>query len=295
MYYFIVNYYSGSGISRKIWREIELILQTRGINYKSVFTNYQNHATELVKELKEKKNITAVVAVGGDGTVNEVINGLTGTSIPLGVIPTGSGNDFCRAMGIPLRYELALERILKGELKEIDIGRVNDKYFATIVGVGFDGQVAQQTNRSKHKKLYNLTKIGSLSYIISLFKVIFMYKPSQVELHIDSYQTTQEKVWLIAIANSPCYAGGMMICPDAKNNDETFDICIVKGISRWSLLRIFPSVFKGKHILHPAVTTLKAKKVQISSKQSLVAHADGEIIGKTPFDVTIQPSSLTVL
>ncbi|MEC5423936.1 diacylglycerol kinase family lipid kinase [Virgibacillus sp. C22-A2] len=295
MYCFIVNKSSGSGRAKKIAYHIENTLQEKCIRYRILYTRQPNHATKLVQEMVQKKEVKAIIAVGGDGTVHEVINGLVGSDIPLGVIPAGSGNDFCRGMGIPLQYNKALERILKDERKVIDVGRINDKFFATIVGVGFDGQVAQETNNSQNKRVLNLTRMGSISYIINVLKVLLYYKPTSVDLHLDQKLTTHQNVWLIAIANSPFYAGGMMICPDAKNNDQLFDVCIVKGISRWKLLRIFPSVFKGKHIYHSCITTLKAKELNITSNVPMTAHGDGEIIGTTPFKIMIIPSTLTVL
>ncbi len=104
-----------------------------------------------------------------------------------------------------------------------------------------------------------------------------------------------QKVWLIAVANSPFYAGGMLICPDAKYNDGAFDICIVQGITRWELLRIFPSVFKGKHLSHPSITLLKASEVEILSDSPMIAHGDGEIVAETPIKIMVQPKTLYVL
>ncbi|WP_309245501.1 diacylglycerol/lipid kinase family protein [Virgibacillus proomii] len=295
LYYFIVNKLSGSGRALKIWYRIKNLLQENQIDFDVFITERPHHATELVKEIIQKKDVKAIIAVGGDGTVHEIINGLVGSKIPLGIIPAGSGNDFCRGMGIPLQYERALERVLKGEQKIIDVGNINNKFFATIVGIGFDGQVAQQTNQSQNKKILNLAGMGSISYIINVLKVLFYYKPTNIDLEIDQKLAKHQNVWLIAIANSPFYAGGMMICPNAKNDDQLFDICIVKEISRWQLLRIFPSVFKGKHVTHPSVTILKAKQLKIMSNTPMTAHGDGEIIGETPFKIMISPSTLFVL
>ncbi|MUK86918.1 YegS/Rv2252/BmrU family lipid kinase [Ornithinibacillus sp. L9] len=295
MYYFIVNKYSGSGRALKIWRRVAKLLQEKHIDYDVSITEHPHHASELVKDIMKKNNVKAIIAVGGDGTVHEIINGLIGSKIPLGIIPAGSGNDFCRGMRIPLKYDQALERILKGDKKTIDVGHINNKFFATIVGIGFDGQVAQKTNQSQNKKILNLAGMGSLSYIINVLKVLFYYKPTNVDLHIDQEPIKHQNVWLIAIANSPFYAGGMMICPNAKNDDQLFDVCIVKEISRWQLLRIFPSVFKGKHVNHSAVTIFKAKELEILSKRPMTAHGDGEIIGETPLKIMISPSTLSVL
>ncbi|MDQ0217850.1 diacylglycerol kinase family lipid kinase [Peribacillus cavernae] len=295
MYCFIVNKVSGNGRALKIWSLIEKILQEKNIRYCVHFTQKSNHATQIVQEYINNKETAVIIAVGGDGTVHEAINGLSGSNIPLGIIPAGSGNDFCRALGIPLRFDKALERILKDERKVIDIGRINDKYYATVVGIGFDGQVAHTTNISKYKKLLNLFRLGGISYIVGVFKVLFYYKPTNVDLKVDKKQQKIANVWLIAVANSPSYAGGMLICPNAINTDGLFDICIVQGISRWELLRILPTVFKGKHTSHPSVTILKAREVEILSDSPMIAHGDGEIIGQTPVKISVKPRSLYVL
>ncbi|GEN45070.1 diacylglycerol/lipid kinase family protein [Alkalibacillus haloalkaliphilus] len=296
MYHFIVNTNSGSGRGFKRWVQIESILLERKIVYDVSFTKKPNHATQLVHDLAhDSPNVSAIIIVGGDGTVHEAINGLQNSNVPLGIIPAGSGNDFCRGMGIPLNCVEALERILKNEKKLIDVGHINNKVFATIAGIGFDGKIAAETSRSKLKKLCNVIKIGSIPYILAMLKVMLSYKPTDVNLRIDSKASSHENVWLIAIANTPFYAGGMKICPEARNNDDLFEVCIVKGISRWKLLRIFPSVFKGQHINHPAVRTYQGKNLIISSNNPMIAHGDGEIVGETPFNIKILPSSIYVL
>ncbi|GAA0459455.1 diacylglycerol kinase family protein [Alkalibacillus silvisoli] len=294
MYHFIVNQKSGSGRALKVWYHVESILWEREVDYEVSFTQSPNHATQLVQQIINSK-VKAIIIVGGDGTVHEVINGLQGSKTPLGIIPAGSGNDFCRGMGIPSHYKEALERILKNDKKLIDVGRINDKIFATIAGIGFDGKIAQVTSTSKFKRLFSVIKIGSIPYILNMFKVLLYYKPINVNLNIDTNHVKHEKVWLIAIANTPFYAGGMKICPEAKNNDDLFDICIVKGVSKWGLLRIFPSVFKGKHIDHPAVVTYKGKSLKIVSSNPMVAHGDGEVIGQTPFNIKVLPSLIYIL
>ncbi|WP_246247452.1 diacylglycerol/lipid kinase family protein [Piscibacillus halophilus] len=295
LYSLIVNKASGSGRGYKIWRQIETTLQNKSLSYQVSFTEYPHHATELVKEIIDQYNPKAIIVIGGDGTVHEVIQGLAGTNLPLGVIPSGSGNDFCRGMEIPLQHKKALHRILEHNEKVIDVGVINGKHFMTVVGVGFDGQVAKETNSSQNKKILNAFGLGKLTYVLNVLKVLFYYQPTHIDVEIDSKKMRYENVWLIATANFPCYAGGMVICPEAQYQDELLDICIVKDISRWKLLKVFPSVFKGKHIHHPSIKILKGKEIKISSTSPLVGHGDGEVIGETPFQIAVKPSSIVVL
>ncbi len=152
MYCFIVNRVSGNGKALKIWSHIKQKVEELDLNYCVHFTQRAKHATQIVQEHISGNEATVIIVVGGDGTVHEAINGLIGSTIPLGIIPAGSGNDFCRALGIPINFDQALERILNDECMTIDVGQINTSYFASVAGVGFDGQVAKATNQSKFKK-----------------------------------------------------------------------------------------------------------------------------------------------
>ncbi|MBB6449105.1 YegS/Rv2252/BmrU family lipid kinase [Geomicrobium halophilum] len=291
MYYFIVNKVSGNGKACAIWSEVRKVLETREIDYEVFFTAQPKHATAIVKNLKKG----AVIVIGGDGTVHEVINGLVGFDIPLGIIPAGSGNDFARALKIPKDYREALDRILRGKSKAVDIGRIGGEYCVTVIGVGFDGQVAQIVNDSKHKKWLNVFRLRKLQYIISVFKVLFGFKPVDMTISVDHQEIVMKNVWLIAVANFPYYAGGMVICPNAKGSDGLLELCIVHGMSKLQFVRVFPSVFKGNHISHPSIKMLSGKQIEIDSTPAMVVHGDGEIIGQTPIKINIEENALHVV
>ncbi|MFT0824000.1 diacylglycerol kinase family protein [Bacillus swezeyi] len=296
LYCFIVNKISGNGKALKIWNYIVKHLQEKHIEYQVRFTEAPNHATALVKELIKKEKPSVITAVGGDGTIHEVINGLLDANIPLGVIPAGSGNDFCRGLGIPLNYKKALKHLLKGECTTVDIGCLNSTFFSTVVGVGFDAEVAKVTNDSNYKKLLNCVRLGNLSYYASVLRVLFHYKPADIFLKIDSKHYQIQNVWLVAIANTPFYAGGLLICPNAKYQDGLFNICLVHGVSKWKFLKLFLYVFKGKHTAFSNVVNIyEGKEVEIYSVASLSAHGDGEIIGQTPARLKIEHNVLSVI
>lgn len=295
LYCFIVNKISGNGRALKIWEQIEKKLKEKNVYYCVRFTQKSKHATLLVQELIRKENVTVVVAVGGDGTIHEVINGLVGTNIPIGIIPAGSGNDFSRGLGIPLKHDDALERILSGKPQIIDIGNINSTYFCTVAGIGFDGEVAQTTNVSIYKKICNFIWMGKISYIISALLVLIRYKPMNISIMIDKKLYKIPKVWLIAVANLPFYGGGLVICPKAESNDGLFDICIVQEMSKWEFLCVFPLVFKGNHTTSPSIRIIKGKELEIYSPVPLLIHGDGEVIGQTPARIRIEPCSLYVM
>lgn len=295
LYCFIVNKVSGNGRALKIWDQIEKMLKEKNVYYCVRFTQKSKHATILVQELISKENVTVIVAVGGDGTIHEVINGLVGTNIPLGVIPAGSGNDFSRGLGVPLKHDEALERILSGKPKIIDIGYINSTYFCTVAGIGFDGEVAQATNVSMYKKFLNFIRMGQLSYIISALNVLFRFKPMDISIMIDKTHYKIQKVWLVAVANLPFYGGGLVICPKAKSDDGLFEICIVQGMSKWEFVRLFPLAFNGNHTSSPSVQIIKGKELEIYSPTPLLIHGDGEVIGQTPARIRIEPCALYVI
>jgi diacylglycerol kinase (ATP) len=294
IYYFVVNKISGNGKGLKVWKKVEKLLQEKQVNYQVRFTERPKHAVEIVKEFSSEA-CHAVVAVGGDGTIHDVANGLIHSNIPLGIIPAGSGNDLARALDIPMDYKRALERILRGKKRKMDVGKIDEEYCMTVTGIGFDGKVAEINNIAKYKDLLNLVRLGDLSYGLSVLHALFQYRPVRIQLKIDGEVQSFSNVWFIAIANTPNYGGGIKICPDACYDDGLFDICIVHSVTKWELLHTFPKAYKGKHVSHPSVTMIKGKQVEIIAEPPIIVQSDGEILTKTPVNVTIQKEALLIM
>jgi diacylglycerol kinase (ATP) len=291
LFIFVVNKNSGKGNALKVLGEVELLLQSKKMDYQVLITESREDVLQLRTLLKNvHTKISGVIALGGDGTSQEVINQLVGTEYPFSVIPTGSGNDFARARGIDRNLKREVERIIGGRQEKVDLMKVNNRYCLTVIGLGFDGMVAQVTNQMRFKKWF-----GSLAYILSVLKVLRTYKPSSVRLTIDGEYIHYDKVWLIAIANYPYYGGGMKICPYATSQDGLVDICIVHGLSRWKLLLLFPSVFKGGHVKQKGVNMIQGREIIVNSGKPLITHGDGEIIGSTPITITIEKNALNII
>lgn len=295
MYFFIVNRRSGNGKGMKVWKHVHPVLHGRRISYRVEFTLNPVHAAKIVRQVVNERKARVLVVVGGDGTVQSVIHELIETGIPIGLIPAGSGNDFARGMGIPMNPRKALEYLLNGTAKKIDIARTGEKCCITAVGIGIDGKVAQTVNRSPYKKWFNFLRLGQLSYIISSLQVLPHYRKARTTVKVDEKEHQFADTWLIAAANFPTYGGGMKICPRASCTDGLFHICIVHGISRLGLLRLFPDVMRGKHIDHPAVTVLEGRNVKVTADVPMLVHGDGEIIGVTPIEVTLQAEAIHVI
>ncbi|SDC50338.1 lipid kinase, YegS/Rv2252/BmrU family [Melghirimyces thermohalophilus] len=290
MIVFIVNQRSGNGNGGKVWRTLEKRLYEKEASFEVVYTEYPGHATELAKMAAQKKEIRAVIAVGGDGTIHEVAGGLIGTSITLGCIPAGSGNDFARTRGISTDPLQALEQMLTGEPEVVDTLRVNGEVTIGTAGVGFDASVSQAVNRSSVKRW-----LKKAVYVWELIRLLFTFQPQNVTVTLDGNRKQVSGVWLIAVANIPFYGGGMKICPEASNRDGLLDICIVRDVSRWKILFVFPRVFQGTHVSHPAVEMMKGTRLEVESSPPLLIHTDGEVIGKTPVEMEIVPNSLQVI
>ncbi|KPB04685.1 diacylglycerol/lipid kinase family protein [Bacillus sp. CHD6a] len=293
MYYFIVNKLAGNGKGLRMWRESENLLKEKNLPYKVSFTEYAGHAGKLVLNVDENL-VQAVVVVGGDGTIHEVVNKLVYKKVALGIVPAGSGNDLARSLGVPFDVGGALNRILNGSHHLIDVPKVGKEYYISIAGLGFDGKVAEVTNSSRSKRLMNKFGLGGLSYVLNIFRVLFTYQPSAVSVEVDGRVKKFEEVWLIAVANLPYYGGGIMICPDARGNDGVLDVCVVSGIGRWELLFVFPLAFKGRHIKHRNVTMLRGTSIKISHNSSMVMQCDGEIVPNSSTDFSIEEKALKI-
>ncbi|WP_044642359.1 diacylglycerol/lipid kinase family protein [Risungbinella massiliensis] len=287
---FIVNPNAGKGKGAQHWSEVEKKLTSLSIPYQVFYTESKGHATVIAKLQAIRTDVDKIVAIGGDGTVHEVVNGMWKSGIPFGYIPAGTGNDFALSNQIPMQPVQALERILDNQTRSIDILSFGDQVAVCNFGVGFDGEVAELVTKSNWKK-----RFGSLAYALGVLRNITRYQKTNLYFTIDGTEVTISDAWLAAICNLPTYGGGMRICPEADQTDGLLDVACVRGLSPLRLLALFPLVYRGAHVNNPAVSFYKGKSIQIAADRELVIHADGEIIGKTPIEIEILPKSLQIL
>lgn len=273
-YLFIVNPVAGKGEGTKIIPIIKEVMDNYNCTYDIKITEKVGDA-KLIAEEAKYKSFSTIVSVGGDGTLHEVVNGMVGGKQKLGVIPSGTGNDFIRALNIPFNTREALEVLVKQHSLSIDLGRLNGKYFVNFCSVGLDALIAQEAN--KIKKYFSST----YSYVIGTVKAISKFKSIKIDLVIDGERHSEE-IMLIAVCNGSYYGGGMKIAPEAQISDGKFDICIVRKMPKLKLLFLFPTIFKGEHIKYKEVKTYRGKYVEIFSKDNINVNADGEIINNRP-------------
>lgn len=290
MYFFVVNSVSGNGRGREVWSYVEKRLSKLNVTYQAEFTQRAGHATSIVKSAMRQPGLKAIVAIGGDGTVNEVGSGLIGTNIPMGYIPAGTGNDFAIANRIPFDPYLALDRILEHKVQRIDTADLGDRKMIGFMGIGFDGKVAEMVNRSAQKKW-----LGRLTYVLEGLKLLRSFEPDQFTLTIDGKSYEYDGAWLVAVTNIPNLGGGMKICPSASIDDGQLDICCVQNLTQGQLLRVIPTVYKGKHTNHPSIRLHRGREITIQSRSPLPIHVDGEVVLQPPLSIKVNPQSLSII
>jgi len=283
----IVNPVAGKGLTGKEWGKIWETLLHTGFDLTYEFTGGKGEGSQLAKKAAAA-GADLIVAVGGDGTVNEVVNGLVGTQAKLAIIPTGTGNDFVRTVGIPLDPLEAC--IVIGTMKSriVDLAKIGDTYFLNVAGIGFDAQVAAEVNRS------NSFLKGKLSYLWAILKVVTAFQPAQVELRFEG-NTITKKILVVALANARYYGGGMEIAPGAKVDDGLLDVVTIEEMSKLELIRSLPLLLKGRHLGHPKVSVYRCPELTVTGPKTVFVHADGELLEGLPIAVAIVPKALEIL
>lgn len=285
MLYFIVNPKSGTGRGLKIWREAKNYLRDNRIEYKAMATRYDGHATELAKELSsDVSSKINLIVIGGDGTVNEVLNGITDfDKINFAVIPTGSGNDFARGLGIKCEPLEQLVNIIMSEKTEtIDIGKVtwNDKsrYFSISSGVGLDAIVCKKALTSSLKKVLNRFHMGKLTYIILTIQTLFSMATVDFKVFTDGEERRLTKVIFAAAMNFRAEGGGVPMAPSADAKDGLLSMCIVHTIPKWRTFLCLPLLCMAKHEKIKGFDIVNCRKCEIEISKPVVLHADGEYV-----------------
>lgn len=285
---FIVNPAAGKGKVSSIVRKLEQLLTSSRLKCDVAVTDTPGHATELARNAPGPY----VVAVGGDGTINEVANGIVDSDKSLGIIPGGSGNDFIKSVGIPKNTEAAFARLLKPNLRRVDVGTVrcgtNEttspvqtdlRSFFNGIGIGFDAAVASRTHEIRW-----LT--GTLLYLVAVFQTLRRYTAPTFAAQFDDEKWIKKHL-LVAIGNGRCAGGGFFLTPSAKVDDGTLDVTAIEDIPIRTILRLMPQVMRGKRVEHGAVRYLRAKEIHMSSDIPFMVHADGEIVGRDVSAVTV--------
>ncbi|MCX5282245.1 diacylglycerol kinase [Streptomyces sp. NBC_00198] len=233
----------------------------------------------------------ALVAVGGDGMANLALQAVAGTDTPFGLVPVGTGNDFARALGLPLRAPAAAARLTadaltEDRLRSVDLGRVDGTWFGTVLASGFDSRVNDRGNRMR-------LPVGRFRYDLAMLAELAAFRPFAYRLTLDGGETREIEATLVAVGNGSSYGGGMRICPGADLGDGLFDVTVVGNCGRATLLTVFPKVYRGTHVDHPVVTVHRAARVELVAA-GVTGYADGEPLGALPLTAECIPGAVRV-
>jgi len=295
----IVNPVAGAYSTRRKWPRISQLLRHVGLSFDYEYTEGIGHAIELAR-VAASDGYRYLVVVGGDGTVNEVANGIlrsTGASITaLGVISTGTGCDFVRSVGIPRHYVSACSSVTSSRRLLIDVGVVEYKskgqsvqrFFVNAAGIGFDAAVVEATERSpKHLG-------GTVPYVTGLLRTLFGYRNKSVVLRIgDRVEAT--RILSVVVSNGSYLGGGMHMAPEASLNDSLLDVVVIGDVGKFELLKALPMVYKGTHGTHPKVSIEKAAIITVESSERVLVQADGELLGEGPASFWLVPAALSIV
>lgn len=268
-YLFLVNPVAGGGKALGYVDHIKATMDEYGLMYKMMTSTRPGEATTIVED---NPDCDICVAVGGDGTANEVARGILsrGKGI-MGILPGGTGNDLGKSLGIEENLDEALKKLIQCRTREIDLGKAKDKFFFNISSLGFDSEVVRHTDRIKR-----FVK-GKASYILGVITALIVYRSRRMVFEVDG-KHIERKATLVAVGNGRYYGGGMMILPMAKVDDGLLDVCVVKDISNLRILTLFPTIFKGDHVKYDKYVEFHtAKKIVVRAEGSYLLNIDGEL------------------
>lgn len=285
---YILNPVAGRGRAGKVWRSL---LEADPSLADRVFCTGEPGAAEDLARKAALQGASAVVAVGGDGTLHEVVNGLIGLDRPpaVGVIPCGTGNDFARSAGLPRTPLRALEVCKAGYTRRIDVGRANGRAFINVAGFGFDAAVAKEAAARTGGG-----PTGAIPYLLAVFRLVGTYRPTEVTITVDG-RAFRTPVLFGAVGNGSTYGGGMKICPQAAVDDGFFELCLAHDLRPGETLANLARVFFGTHIAHPKCTYRRAQRVDVEGPPEVPLHADGQILGHLPARFELLPRAIPFL
>jgi len=294
---------AGSRKGETDWPAIQDFLLDRGLTFDHLFTQNRAHAIAITASLISNQGYRKIIVVGGDGTLNEVVNGIFSQEsvlpgeISLGMVPVGTGNDWCRMYGIPMDYAGAIEVISAGNTFTQDIGFVTyyigdtpmERYFINVSGMGYDALVAQKTNLMKDKGFG-----GTFAYFINVFTSLFQYKYADFMIELDDKEVFSGRVLSMNLGICKYNGGGLMQVPHAIPDDGKLDVMIIKATPRINIIRHVSKLYDGSFLRLPFIQTFRGEKCLIRSKPegAVYLEADGESLGHSPLQFTVLPRAM---
>jgi diacylglycerol kinase (ATP) len=280
-----VNPASGRGKLAGSAEAVAARLGTGGYDVTSMIGSDADESASLARSAVSD-GYDALVVMGGDGMVHLALQAVVGSSTTLGVVATGTGNDVSRTLGIrPRKPVAAADVVVAGHTRRIDVARVGSSYFVTVLAAGFDSLVSERANAMRWPK-------GQMRYNLATLAELRVLRPLRYQLLLDG-ESLETQAVLVAVGNCPSYGGGLRMCEGAKIDDGLLDVAIIKPIGKLELVRVYPRLFKGTHVTHPAYVHHRVRSVRVAAL-GIVAYADGERLGALPVTVEVVPSAVSV-
>lgn len=286
-YQLIINPTAGKGRAAKLITRLEGLLRQKGIKYALAVTKSAGHATELAAKAAGE-GWPAIAVVGGDGTINEVVNGIAGTATSLAVIPAGTGNDLARSLHLPTTLDASVDILRQPRQIEIDLGVDQAGYFTCIDGIGFPADVMFNVNLSKG------VFSGAPAIVWGIFKTMKELKETPVTLELDG-TVVHEKVQGVFIMNTVYAGGGLKFSPGADYQDKKLDVLVMRDLSRPEVLALLPQVYRGTHLSHPKVDFYRVSEVNLLCEKPVRKVLDGNVSETTQISAKIASQPLSVL
>ncbi len=295
---FLVNPASSNGSTGKRWPELAHRAAGLGLEGETLFSERPGHLIELA-ERAARDGAELVVAVGGDGTLNETVNGLmrSGATTAVAMIPLGTGMDFVRTYDIPMRFDDAVRTALEGTTRTIDVGRVAyrtwdgheaERFVANVGSVGMSAAVAQRAN-GMSKALG-----GKATFFYALVRVFLEWQNTLVTVELDDGERREARMHDVVVANGRWHGGAMLLAPEADPADGLFDVVLIGDITKRDFVTTAPKIYKGTYLAHPKVDLLRSRTVRVDAPERLPIELDGEQVGTTPVRFEIVPGALRV-
>lgn len=283
-YFVLINPTAGKGRFNKHFERIKQEFADRNIPYTTFLTHKEKRGEELVRTQLDE-SFTDLLILGGDGTINEAINGLKNQNMPISIISMGTGNDSVKNLHQDTAFESQLRTAFDGDPIRVDSGICNGRKFINGVGVGFDGKVVEIMDREGKKFR------GHAAYMYTVLKILATYKERPTTFILDDHKI-EKPILLLTIAKGTTYGGGFMLNPYANRNDGMLDVCAVGTIPIWLRAYYVPQMKNGNHRKLSMVKFYKSKKVVIHGSKDIIGHMDGELIGNPPFEIDVLPDDL---
>jgi diacylglycerol kinase (ATP) len=281
----LINPSAGRGRGAHAGHAAAAALRERGLRVRELVGRDGDEAADLLAAAVDD-GPDGLVVVGGDGMVHLAVQQLAGTTVPLGVVPAGTGNDVARYLGVPRRDAAAAARVVAdGHIAKMDLARADGIYYATVLAAGFDSKVNERANAMAWPR-------GQMRYNIAVAAELRTFDPVHFALELDGARRDLDAM-LVAVGNGPSYGGGLRMCEGAQLDDGFLDVVVIKPMSKAEMVKVFPRLFNGTHVHHPQYEHHRVTRVSLAAP-GISAYADGERLGVLPMTVEVAPRALTV-